>query len=101
MKSLDRPAWNALCDGFRDDRAPEITSEVQLSGDRATVEFRDDDGYTFSHTSIYAERNATDIRTGRLQFLVGYNRLAVIRQVGPYPIKQWDVLYDGDLKGNE
>lgn len=58
-------------------------------------------GEAQSHVSLTFNDEATDIRIGDLQFVVGRNRLSVLRAHPPFPIQQWTVLYDGPLPKRE
>jgi hypothetical protein len=72
-------------------------TRIDSSPGRVSVEFEDGRSYV----DVYFSEEATDVRIGDLQFIVGRDRLSVLRQHPPYPIWEWTVIYDGPLPKRE
>ena len=93
-ETLDRQDWNTLCRAMC---GPEIeTASARVRPPVVDVELTTEDG-VINDVAVYGHRDATDIRVGRVQFLVSFRHLIGIRSVGSYPIKTWEVIYDGPL----
>lgn len=89
-RTIGRPEWREL---FSPETDHDASTHLDVSPGHVGVEF--ESGH--SRVDAYYCGEATDIRIGDLQFIVGRDRLSILRQHGPYPISEWTVVYDGAL----
>lgn len=91
--TLNRDEWQALCARVVGPPADDASTVIRSRPGSVDIDFEDG----VSEVGVYFSPAATDIRIGDLQFLVGRDRLVVIRCHPPFPIKRWTVIYDGPL----
>lgn len=101
MRELSRTEWQALRDEHCGRPIDVDVKSTIRSGESPVVdiEFGDSLGPVFlSSVSVYAESDATDVRVGQIQLLVGRERVALVQSHPPYPVKRWTLLFEGVLQ---
>lgn len=91
---IGRDEWR---ERFNPEQNYDADTRIDSRPGRVTAEFEEGR----SIVDVYFCDEATDIRVGDLQFVVGRDRLSVLRQHAPYPISNWTVVYDGPLPKRE
>lgn len=91
VRSLTRPEWYRFCHFYKGEEVKASTTAT-VRESAATVEFENG---SLSAVEVYVAKDATDLRIGGVQILVGRGQVAVLVQRGGYPISQWDVLWEG------
>ena len=96
MRELDRAEWTKLCEDICGEEV-DARCEAMIKSDGADLEFVWD--YGNSDISAYVAKDATDVRVGKVQLLVGQRgaQAALVISHPPYPIERWTVLWEGKL----
>lgn len=92
-REMNREEWTALWYEMRGDDLDERVKATVTSDPSSAASIECGDGLASVEVGVYAD--ATDIRVGEVQLLVGRNRAALIVSHPPYPISRWTVLWEG------
>jgi hypothetical protein len=92
-RSIGREEWTKLCDEWRGGAAEIDRVEFRPNG----LDVEAGDGRSL--VTVYPHEFATDIRIGVLQLLATRDNAILLQGRGPFPRRQWDILWEGRLNG--